>query len=306
MMDSYTTHLRHGHNYMRRNRRSHRAEGTRDRPLHRLGRRIPARAGRESGGNRSSCTSLTTRPHFPIEPPAEWLAAVKQPRCRTWMRSAARNVALVEHLDDGIGRVLADVARRPGSTGTRSWSSRPTTAARSRTRRTTTRGATASRATTTAGCASPSWSAGRAGSQPGSRCDYAGLNFDLFPTFLELAGGAARRQPRCRQPRPAFRRRHDRQAPRPLLRPPRRGPAYGGKSYEAIIRGDWKLLQNDPFRPLELYNLEDDPQEQDNVAATNPKVFQELAAAPAHAHIQRGGATPWQRPARSSQEALDR
>ena len=46
------------------------------------------------------------------------------------------------------------------------------------------------------------------------------------------------------------------------------GLAYGGKSYEAIIRGEWKLLQNDPYGPLELYNLNDDPQEQRNLAAT--------------------------------------
>ena len=30
------------------------------------------------------------------------------------------------------------------------------------------------------------------------------------------------------------------------------GQAYGGKSYEAIIRDGWKLMQNDPYSPLEL------------------------------------------------------
>ena len=75
------------------------------------------------------------------------------------------------------------------------------------------------------------------------------------------------------------------------------GAAYGGKSYVAIIRGDWKLLQNDPFSPRELYNLRDDPQEKKNLAAVNRKVFQELTSA-ISAHIQRGGAVPWQKPAR--------
>lgn len=73
------------------------------------------------------------------------------------------------------------------------------------------------------------------------------------------------------------------------------GPAYGGKSCEAIIRGDWKLMQNDPYSPLELYNLKDDPHEQHNLAATNNKVVNELATA-LRAHIQRGGATPWKNP----------
>ena len=73
------------------------------------------------------------------------------------------------------------------------------------------------------------------------------------------------------------------------------GAAYGGKSYEAIIRGDWKLMQNDPFSPLELYSPRSDPQEKFNLAATNKRMFNELATA-VRQHIQRGGATPWQKP----------
>ena len=49
------------------------------------------------------------------------------------------------------------------------------------------------------------------------------------------------------------------------------GPAYGGKSYEAIIRDDWKLMQNDPYGPLELYNLADDPYERRDLAASPPR-----------------------------------
>jgi len=74
------------------------------------------------------------------------------------------------------------------------------------------------------------------------------------------------------------------------------GPAYGGKSYEAIIKGDWKLMQNSPYAPLELYNLKDDPQETTNLFAKNQKVARELQAA-LRLHVQRGGATPWQPPA---------
>ena len=39
------------------------------------------------------------------------------------------------------------------------------------------------------------------------------------------------------------------------------GRGHDGKSYECLIRGRWKLMQNDPYRPLELYDLEADPQE---------------------------------------------
>jgi arylsulfatase A-like enzyme len=72
------------------------------------------------------------------------------------------------------------------------------------------------------------------------------------------------------------------------------GPVYRGKSYEAIIRGDWKLLQNRPDSPLELYNVKNDPQEKSNVVASHKNVFGELALALRH-HVQRGRATPWRK-----------
>jgi arylsulfatase A-like enzyme len=131
--------------------------------------------------------------------------------------------------------------------------------------------------------------------QPGSHCDYAGLSFDLFPTFLELAGldagpdlDAVSLVPLLRGESIA--------APRDLYFVRREGGlAYGGRSYEAIIRGDWKLMQNDPYSPLELYNLKSDPYEEHDVAAENRKVYAELSAA-LREHIQRGGSTPWQKP----------
>ena len=94
---------------------------------------------------------------------------------------------------------------------------------------------------------------------PGSRSDYAGLNFDLFPTFVELAGGSPAAELDAVSLVPVLKGATI-SAPRDLYFVRREGgPAYGGKSYEAIIRGHWKLLQNDPYSPLELYNLKKDP-----------------------------------------------
>jgi hypothetical protein len=62
-----------------------------------------------------------------------------------------------------------------------------------------------------------------------------------------------------------------------------------------LIRGEWKLLQNDPYSPLELYNLETDPREEANLAAARVDVVRELAAA-LRAHIRGAGSVPWQPP----------
>jgi arylsulfatase A-like enzyme len=132
---------------------------------------------------------------------------------------------------------------------------------------------------------------------PGTRSDYAGLTFDIFPTCLELAGSpsvegldAVSLGPVLRGESPTDE--------RELYFVRREGGArYGGKSYEAIIQGDWKLLQNDSYSPLELYNLKDDPQETTNLVEKQKKVVKELSAALSK-HVQRGGATPWQPPGR--------
>jgi arylsulfatase A-like enzyme len=124
------------------------------------------------------------------------------------------------------------------------------------------------------------------------------LNFDLFPTFVHLAGGqlpadldAVDLTPLLQQPTlPAERIK----AQRELYFLRREGGfAYGGKSYEAMIRWPWKLLQNGPYEPLELYNLAEDPAEEKNLVNERKGIANELSAA-IRRHIQRAGAIPWQ------------
>jgi arylsulfatase A-like enzyme len=75
------------------------------------------------------------------------------------------------------------------------------------------------------------------------------------------------------------------------------GPAYAGKTIEALRRGRWKLVQDSPFAPAALYDLEADPRETKDLAGTERQVFAELSSA-LQEHIRQGGRTPWQPPAR--------
>ncbi len=291
MMDSYTTHLRHGTNYMRRNAevivpRGHATDLFSDWAAEYL---------RERAKTKDQPFFLYlayNAPHFPIEPPAEWLARVKA-RAPQMDDSRAKSVALVEHLDDGIRRVLAALKENgleentvvvfasdnggslPHAQNNDPW-----------------RGGKQDHYD--GGLRVPFMVRWPAQIKAGSRSDYAGLNFDLFPTFLELAGAKPAADLDAISLVPVLKG-GTITTPRDLYFVRREGgAAYGGKSYEAIIRGDWKLMQNDPFSPLELYNLKADPQEKTNLAATNKKILAELATA-LRQHIQRGGATPWQK-----------
>jgi arylsulfatase A-like enzyme len=291
MMDSYADHLRHGINYMRRNTEviepaghatdlfsAWAADYLRDRATYK---------------DQPFFLYLAfNAPHTPIEPPDEWLANVKR-RAPYLNEKRTRNVAFVEHLDHAVGRVL-DALKESGLE-----------------ENTLVVFTSDNGGSLPQGQNNDPWRGGKeshydgglrvpfmirwpAQVAPGSRSEYAGLCFDLFSTFLELAG---------REPAADL----DAVSLVPLLKGAtisnsrdlyfiRRegGPVYGGKSYEAIIRGHWKLLQNSPYSQLELYNLRNDPQERHNVIDTQQKVSDELGKA-LRGQIQRGGATPWQK-----------
>ena len=70
-------------------------------------------------------------------------------------------------------------------------------------------------------------------------------------------------------------------------------PRTAAKPSTRLRRDDWKLLQDSPFQPLELYNLRSDPLETTDLAAKNRKLFNELDAA-LRKHIQQAGSAAWQ------------
>jgi arylsulfatase A-like enzyme len=106
MMDSYTTHRRHGRNYMQLNGveidpEGHATDIFSDQAVAYLhGRREDAAAAP------FFLYLAYNAPHFPIEPPAAWLVDVRR-RLPALDDKRARAIAFIEHLDAGIGRVLA-------------------------------------------------------------------------------------------------------------------------------------------------------------------------------------------------------
>ncbi len=293
MMDSYTDHRRHGNNYMRRNAAvinptGHASDLFSDWAADYLRQRA------DKTDQPFFLYLAYNAPHFPIEPPKEWLEKVKQ-RAPQLDDKRAQNVAFVEHLDAGIGRVLATLKETglerdtlviftadnggslPHAQNNDPWRD-------------------GKQSHYDGGLRVPFIARWPEHIEAGCTCDYTGLVFDLFPTFVELAGGKPSKELDAVSLVPLLEGK-PMTSSRDLYFTRREGGRdYGGKTYEAIIRGPWKLLQNDPFSPLELYNLQDDPYETNNLVKVNGKIVNELSTA-LRAHIQRGGTTPWQEPA---------
>lgn len=292
MMDSYTTHLRHGQNLMRRN-------GQEIRPVGHATDLFSDWAAsylRERARKPEQPFFLYlayNAPHFPIEPPAEWLEKVTT-RDPGMKKDRAANVAFIEHLDDRIGRVLAALDQSGlahntvvvftadnGGSLQHAQNNDPWRGGKQQ--------------HYDGGLRVPFMVRWPAGIKAGSRSDYAGLVFDVFPTFAELATEQPAADLDARSLL-AILQGGGITEPRDLYFVRREGGFdYGGNSYEALVRGDWKILRNDPFSPYELYHIGKDPLETKDLAGTERGKFRELATALGR-HIQHGGAKPWQPP----------
>jgi arylsulfatase A-like enzyme len=290
MMDSYWTHLRNGHNFMRLNRevvdpRGHATDVFTDWACAYLDERA------NTAGPFFLYLAYNA-PHDPIQPPADWLAKVRA-REPGISEKRAKIVALIEHLDSGIGRVLDRLDRLKLADNTLvlftsdnggvlrfGANNGPWRSEKGHMYEGGLRVAAAAR-----------WPGKIV---PGSRTGRVALTMDIMVTICDVAGATPPPDIDGASFLPTLLGRTQAEAKRDRYFVRREGgPAYGGKTIEALVRGDWKLLQDSPFAPQELYNLTRDPQETTDMAAKEPLVFRELAAA-LRAQIQRGSQVPWQ------------
>lgn len=104
MMEIYTTHMRDGQNYMRRNLEVINPEGHATDLFTDWACTYIWDQSKE--GQPFFLYLAYNAPHSPIQPPVEYLTRVKA-REPAMLSKRAGIVALIEHLDDGIGKVLA-------------------------------------------------------------------------------------------------------------------------------------------------------------------------------------------------------
>ena len=292
MMDDYYTHRRHGINYM--------YEGT---------EQIDPKGHATDLFTEWSVEYLNSRveeakpfllylaynaPHTPIQPPKNWEEKVVQ-READIDPKRAKLVALIEHMDDGIGRVLEALKRNGQAENTivvftSDNGGQLNVGANNGPLR------DGKQSMYEGGLKVPTALVWPDQIRPGSVTPFRAMSMDILPTLFDAAELPVPDGIEGRSFLPTLNRNSQ-----PALRQYqffcRRegGLRYGGKTIEAVIDGPWKLLHNSPWEPLELYNIDEDPQEKTNLIEQRGDILNRLQGA-MRRQLQRGGVVPWQRP----------
>jgi arylsulfatase A-like enzyme len=119
------------------------------------------------------------------------------------------------------------------------------------------------------------------------------MTMDIFPTVCRAAGAKFSHEIDGREYLSELLGQEQNRDERFLFWVRREGGPRGGQAYYAARYGKWKILQNSPFEPLKLYDLEADPREQKPLSEKHPaynKLFNALRN-----HIIRAGAVPWRK-----------
>jgi arylsulfatase A-like enzyme len=239
-------------------------------------------------------------PHDPIQPPPESLAKVKQ-REPGITEQRAKLVALIEHMDDGIGRVLTALKANGQEQNTLViFTSDNGGFLRAGANCGNLRGGKED--LYEGGIRVPMFARWPERIPSGTKSERVALAMDVLPTVCEAAKIPVKHTIEGVSILPTLLGQNQSPETRDLFWMRREGGAkYQGQDYYAVRRGQWKLVHNSPFEPLQLFNLTEDPLEQRNLAQQETKVFQDLAAA-LRAQLQRAGGIPWQKIAPRAQK----
>jgi arylsulfatase A-like enzyme len=235
-------------------------------------------------------------PHTPIQPPQEWVERVER-REKGIDAKRAKLVALIEHLDDGIGKVIGalkacGVYERTLIVFTSDNGGQLSVGANNG----PLNGGKVMMYE--GGIRVPMCAVWPGKIEPGSRSERVAMTMDLFPTICEAAGVRINHEIDGQSILPMLVGGGQEAEERFLFWVLREGGGYWGHEYwgqdrYAVRYGDWKLLQNSPFEPLRLFNLKDDPGEQNPLGAKH-KMHRHLLGA-LQDHILETGAVPWQK-----------
>jgi arylsulfatase A-like enzyme len=233
-------------------------------------------------------------PHTPIQPPKDWYQKVKQREPNLDDRRA-KLVALIEHMDSGIGRVMktlreTELERNTLVIFTSDNGGQLNVGANNGALR------DGKQSMYEGGLRVPTCFVWPGKIAENSKSEERMITMDIFPTVCEAVGAGFDHPIDGISLLPLLNSKTQSLGDRDLFFHRREGGLrYGGLIANAMIRGNWKLLQNSPFEDQQLYDLSVDPLETRDLKSVNKKKYQAMAQA-LRVQVQRGGTVRWQNP----------
>ena len=295
MMDDYYTHLRHNYNYMRLNHQEINPEGHATDLFTKWSIDV-IKNQKETDQPLFLCLAYNTPP-TPIQPPNDWTQKILQ-REPEVSPDRAKYIALVEHMDAGIGRVIKALKDSNMYSNTLIFYTSDNGGALSvGAYNGPLRGG--KQDMYEGGIRVPACAVWPKHISSGSETDQVALLMDLFPTICEAAGVKINHLIEGKSILPTLLGQNQELSDRLLYWVRREGGINNrspmlGLGYHAVRQAEMKLLYNRPLDPLQLFNLSDDPKEQNDLSLTNQTNFEDLAQL-MQQQIQQAGAIPWQK-----------
>ncbi len=234
-----------------------------------------------------------TAPHSPIQPPEENVMRVMEGNPDLGEKRA-KFVALVEHMDDGVGRVLTALEETGklqntlvifvSDNGGAEWLGADNGPLRG-----------GKQDLFEGGIKVPGMAMWPGKIEPGTTRDEVMLSMDWLPTFAALFGMEVTHEMDGRNMSAVL---LGGQAPvdeRTLFWVRREGRDMMGIPHYAVRHGDYKLVVNHPFEPPLLFYLADDPFEQSPIEMKGNSIARQLEDL-LQAHIIASGRVPWRDP----------
>ncbi|MEZ6132047.1 MAG: sulfatase-like hydrolase/transferase [Planctomycetaceae bacterium] len=291
MMDDYYNHRRHGNNYLYLNQQEIDPAGHATDLFTQWS--IDYLNERRMSDQPFLLYLAYNAPHTPIQPPPDWEQKVIEREVGIDPKRA-RLVALIEHMDDGIGKVL-DALSATGKAKntivvfTSDNGGQLDVGANNGPLR------DGKQSVYEGGLKVPTAIVWPDRIRAGAVTEFQAMSMDILPTLFDAADITIPHPVEGRSFLPTLLGRSQEKLRQQSFFCRREGgQRYGGKTIDAVIDGPWKLLQNSPFEPLELYHLDNDPLEQNNLGESNKAIVNRLSAA-LRLQQQRGGQVPWQR-----------
>ena len=292
MMEDYWTHLRNGKNFLRENDKEINPKGHATDLFTEWA--VDYINKQKNSTDPFFLYLAYTAPHFPVQPTPEWLAKVKEREPGITERRA-KLVALIEQMDDGIGKVVQSLKETGKYNNTIIFflsdnGGHLEDGANNGNLR------DGKESMYEGGLKVPACVEWPNHIKPGSYSEEKLDEIDIYPTIAEITGINIHHKIDGESFYAVLKNSDAKMPERPLFFTRREGNfRFGGETIQAVISGNMKLLQNSPYQPYELYNLYNDPLEQRNLINWNIDDYNRLHQLLIN-QIKKGGSVPWQKP----------